>query len=373
MIRAGPGLSRSGSHPRHSGTARSPGRLKVWNCSEFNTELPMDSPLDRVMRLLNGYRFTQAVSVATRLGIPDLLASGAKTPEELARLASAQPEPLHQILRASASCGVFAEDDRGRFTNTPMSECLRSGAPGPARNTALLLGDVFFTAFSELMHAVRTGTPAFDKVYGQPFFDFLSTNKEIGGLFDVQMTKLYEREVEALLKAYDFAGAGRILDVGGGRGTVVRALLTRFPDLRCGLFDLPAVADRAGQSFVADGLSDRCTVEAGSFFETIPPGYDTYLLKHVLHDWNDEKCILILTNIRRAIADGSRLLVLEHIVPPGNEPSVTKETDMLMLTLFAGKERTEAEFRSLLARTGFEIVRLTRTASLLNVVEARPA
>ncbi len=267
---------------------------------------------------------------------------------------------------------MFAEDEGGRFANTPMSECLRTGAPGPGRNTALLLGEVFFAAFGELMHSVRTGTPAFDKVYGQSFFDFLSTNKEIGGLFDVQMTALYEREVEALLHAYDFAGAGRIIDVGGGRGTVIRALLTRFPDLQCGLFDLPAVVDRTRESFAAVGLSDRCTIEGGSFFEAIPSGYDTYLLKHVLHDWDDEKAALILARVRSAIGRKGRLLVLEHIVPPGNAFSVTKETDMLMLTLLAGKERTEAEFRNLLAGTGFELIRTAPTASLLNVLEARP-
>jgi ubiquinone/menaquinone biosynthesis C-methylase UbiE len=333
----------------------------------------MDSPVDRVMRLLNGYRFSQAVSVATRLGIPDLLADGAKTPEELARLASAQRDPLYQILRASASCGVFAEDDNGRFENTPMSEYLRSGAPGPARNTALLMGEVFFATFGALMHAVRTGTPAFDKAFGQPFFDFLSTHGELGQTFDSQMTALYDREVDALLNTYDFADAGRILDVGGGRGTVARALLARFPNLKCGLFDLPAVADRARNSFLADGLSDRCTVEGGSFFEAIPSGYDTYLLKHVLHDWDDDKCSVILTNVYRAIGTDGRLLVLEHIVPSGNEPSVTKEYDLLMLALFRGKERTESEFRHLLEKTGFALERVVRTDSLLNVLEARPA
>jgi O-methyltransferase domain/Dimerisation domain len=337
------------------------------------TELPVDSPVDRVMRLLNSYRFSQAVSVAARLGIPDLLAHGGKTPEELAKLISAQPDPLYQILRASASCGVFAEDDKGCFVNTPMSECLRSDAPGPGRNNALLIGEVLFATLGELMHAVRTGTPAFDKVFGQPFFDFLSTHKELGQLFDAQMTALYQREIDALLNSYDFAGAGRILDVGGGRGTVVRALLARFFGLKCGLFDLPAVVDRARASFVADALIDRCAIEAGSFFETIPSGYDTYLLKHVLHDWDDARCVSILTNLRRAIGNDGRLLVLEHVVPPTNEPSVVKESDVLMLALLAGKERTEAEFQSLLAKTGFELVRVVHTASLLNVLEARPA
>jgi hypothetical protein len=332
----------------------------------------MDSPLDRVMRLLNGYRFSQAVSVATRLGIPDLLADGAKAPEELAKLVAAQAGPLHQILRASASCGVFEEDDRGRFKNTPMSECLRRGAQGPGRNTALLLGEVLYTAVGDLMHAVRTGRPAFDKSFGGAFFDFLTDHGELGQLFDEQMTTLYEPQVAAVVEAYDFARVGRILDVVGGRGTVVRALLARFTDLRCGLFDLPAVADRARESFDADGLLGRCTIEAGSFFDSVPSGYDTYLLKHVLHDWDDARCVVILTNIRRAIGKDGRLLVLEHIVPPGNEPSTTKEYDLLMLALFAGKERSEREFESLLTRTGFGKVRVVQTASLLNVIEARP-
>jgi hypothetical protein len=332
----------------------------------------MDSPVDRVMRLLNGYRFSQAVSVATRLEIPDLLADGPKSAGDLAKLTSTQPGPLYQVLRASASCGVFAEDDSGRFANTPMSECLRSGAPGPGRIVALLLGETHFATFDELMHTVRTGAPAFDKVFGQPFFDFLSANRQLGALFDALMTMLYEREIDAVLNAYDFSSVGRIIDVGGGRGSVVRAMLARFPDLSCGLFDLPAVTDRARDSFEADGLSSRCTIEAGSFFEAIPSGYDTYLLKHVLHDWDDEKCAAILTGLRRAIRKDGRLLVLEHIVPPGNEPSMTKEYDLLMLVLFAGKERAEAEFRNLLARTGFELVRIVPTASLLKVLEARP-
>jgi hypothetical protein len=332
----------------------------------------MDSPVDRVMRLLNGYRFSQAVSVATRLGIPDLLGDGPKSAGDLAKLTSTQPGPLYQVLRASASVGVFSEDDSGRFTNTPMSECLRTDATGPGRKVALLIGETHFAAFDQMMHSVRTGMPAFDKVFGQPFFDFLATRKDLGQVFDSLMTALYESEVAGMLNAYDFAGAGRILDVGGGRGTVARALLAHDPALRCGLFDLPAVASRARDAFDAEGLLDRCRVEAGSFFEAIPSGYDSYLLKHVLHDWDDDKCAVILTNIRRAIREDGLLLVLEHIVPPGNEPSMTKEYDLLMLILFAGKERAEAEFRSLLARTGFELIRIVPTGSPLNVLEARP-
>ncbi len=332
----------------------------------------MDSPLESVMGLLNGYRLSQAVSVATRLGIPDLLAGGPKTPEELAALTSAKADRLYQLLRVTASHGVFVEDESGRFANTPMSECLAAGAPGPARNTALLIGEVFYSIFTELMHSVRTGTPAFDKVFGQPFFDYVATKPDLGRLFDAHMTTLYQRQMSPLVDAYDFSTAGRILDVGGGRGTVIRTLIARFPDIECGLFDLPTVADRARQSFAADGLSDRCTIESGSFFEAVPSGYDTYLLKHVLHDWDDTECVVILDAVRRAIGNDGRLLVLEQIVPDGNEPSMSKEWDIAMLALLAGKERKETEYRNLLAQSRFDLVRVIDTGAQLNVMEARP-
>lgn len=333
----------------------------------------MESPIESVMSLLNGYRLSQAVSVATRLGIPDLLADGPKTPEQLAALTSAKADRLYQLLRTSASRGVFTEDEAGRFSNTPMSECLRTGVAGPARTTALLLGEVFYPIFSELMHSVKTGTPAFDRMFGQPFFDYVATKPELGQLFDAHMTTLYERQMQPLVDAYDFSAVGRILDVGGGRGTVIRTLLARIPDLECGLFDLPGVAERARQGLAADGLSDRCTVESGSFFKAVPPGYDTYLLKHVLHDWDDAQCTIILESVRRAIAKAGRLLVLEQIVPDGNEPAMSKEWDIAMLALLAGRERKESEYRRLLARAGFELTRVVPTKSDLSVMEARPA
>jgi hypothetical protein len=332
----------------------------------------MDSPLENVIQLLNGYRISQTLSVAARLNIADHLAYGPKTPDELAVLVSVKPGPLYQVLRFCASYGVFAEDDAGRFTNTPMSECMRGDPPGAARNLALAIGEWNFPAFGEMKYAVQTGKPAFDKRFDCPFFDYLSAHQELGELFDSHMTSLYQREVEAALEAFDFGSFGRLLDVGGGRGTVIRALLARFPELRYGLFDLPAVAERTRESFSADGLSDRCTIESGSFFEAVPGGYDTYLLKHVLHDWDDTACTVILSNIRRVISHLGSLLILEYIVPPGNERSAVKGQDMVMLSLFAGRERKETEFRDLLARTGFKLEQVVPSTSLICVLEARP-
>lgn len=333
----------------------------------------MEPPLENIIQLLNGYRISQALSVAAQLRIADYLAKGSKTPDELAVLVSAKAAALYQMLRFCASYSVFVEDDAGRFANTPMSEFLRSDPPGAARNLALAIGNWNFQAFGEMKYAVQTGTPAFEKRFGLPFFDYLSAHPELGQLFDSLMTSLYQREVEATLEAFDFARSGRILDVGGGRGTVIRALLARFPELRCGLFDLPTVAERTRESFSSDGLTKRCTIESGSFFEAVPGGYDTYLLKHVLHDWDDAACKLILTNIRRVIDNLGSLLILEYIVPPGNERSAVKGQDMVMLSLFAGRERKESEFRDLLTMTGFKLERVVPSSSLICVLEAKPA
>jgi O-methyltransferase domain/Dimerisation domain len=332
----------------------------------------MSQPLDRLLQLLNGFRVTQALVVVTKLEIADKLADGPKTAAELAKLASAQSGPLYQVLRAVASLGVFAEDEAGRFFNTPMSEFLRSGAPPVARNTAMLIDAVHWRALGELMHAVRTGTPAFDKAFGVDFFNYLTANDALRAVFDTQMAALYAQQVDAVVEAFDFSKVGRFLDVGGGHGTVVRAVLARHSDVRCGLFDLPSVAERTQKSLAADGLADRCTVEAGSFFERIPTGYDTYLLKHVLHDWGDTKAGEILGNVRHAMPRGGRLLLLEYLVPGGNEPSLAKGFDLLMLALFAGKERSEKEFRDLLDANGFRLERIAPSTTLLSVLEARP-
>jgi O-methyltransferase domain len=333
----------------------------------------MKAPLESLLGLLNGYRISQALSVVTRLGIADHLKNGPKTPNELSKLISVQPGPLYQVLRTVASYGVFTEDTSGRFIHTPMSEYLCSDAPGAARTTGLLIGEVLYETFGDMMYAVQSGKPAFDKAFGQSFFDYLSAHDNLGRLFDDHMTTLYTRQMDSLLAVYDFGRTGKILDVGGGRGTAVRTLLARYPNLACGLFDLPAVTARTRESFAAEGLLTRCTIEVGSFFEAVPGGYDTYLLKHVLHDWDESACKIILSNIRRAVGERGLLLVLEHIVPSGNGPSTAKDFDLGMLCLFAGRERTEEEYRALLKTAGFVLERIVPSEAQIHVLEARPA
>lgn len=332
----------------------------------------MRTPLQSLLELLNGYRISQALSVLTRLGIADHLKDGPKTPDQLAGLVSVKPGPLYQILRTAASRGVFAEDDDGNFRHTPMSEYLCSSATGAARTTGLLVGELLYDTFGQMMHSVQTGEPAFNRAFGQSFFDYLSSHEDLGRLFDVHMTTLYKDQMNSVLAAYDFGACGKILDVGGGRGTVVRTLLARYPSLACDLFDLPAVSARTHDSFAAEGLLSRCTIASGSFFESVPSGYDTYVLKHVLHDWDEPACKLILSNIRKAIGEQGRLLIIEHVVPPGNEPSTAKDFDLGMLCLFGGRERTEVEYRALLDTTGFLLECVFPTEAQMHVLEAKP-
>jgi hypothetical protein len=234
------------------------------------------------------------------------------------------------------------------------------------------VGEVLYDTFGQMMHSVLTGKPAFDQVFGRSFFDYLSTHEDLGRLFDIHMTNVYTDQMKSMLAAYDFGACGKILDVGGGRGTVVRTLLSYYPNLTCGLFDLPAVSARTRDSFAEEGLLSRCTIESGSFFESVPTGYDTYLLKHVLHDWDESACKLILSNIRQVISGQGRLLIVEHVVPPGNDPSTAKDFDLGMLCLFGGRERMEVEYRALLDTTGFLLERVFPSEAQMHVLEAKP-
>ncbi len=264
--------------------------------------MPEPSPQDQVARLASGYWHTQAIYVAAKLGIADLLADGPKPADELAPATHTNPRALYRLLRALASLGIFAEDDRHRFALTPMADCLRTGVPGSVRSLAIMRGEWQYEAWGQLLHSVRTGECAFEKVYGEPLFDHLAAHPEKGKLFDEAMTGVHGRETQAMLDAYDFAGIGTLADIGGGNGEVIASVLKRYPAMRGVLFDRPAVVQRAGANLEAAGLSGRCAVTAGDFFASVPPGADAYLLRHIVHDWDDDKSVAILRNCRAAMA-----------------------------------------------------------------------
>ena len=230
-------------------------------------------------------------------------------------------------------------------------------------------GEFQYRAWGELLHSVETGHSAFEKVYGKPIFDYFSDHPDMGKLFDQAMTGVHGRETEAMLEAYDFTGLGTLADIGGGNGSVLTAILRRHPAMHSILFDLPAVSERAKANLEAAGLEGRCSVLAGNFFVSVPPGADAYLMRHIIHDWDDDKSITILRNCRRAMGQGGKLLIVEGVVPPGNEPSVSKFFDLAMMALPGGMERTEEEYRQLVEAAGFQLTRIVPTRTWVSVLE----
>ena len=232
-------------------------------------------------------------------------------------------------------------------------------------------GEEHYVAWGELLYSVQTGKIAFEKLYGMPVFEFLSKNIEQAKVFDLAMAGVHGRETAAMTDAYDFSGIAVLADIGGGNGSLLTTVLKKYPAMRGILYDLPQVTERAKANLQAAGLADRCKVIGGSFFESVPEGADAYLMRHIIHDWDDEKATKILGNVHRAMGDGGRLLVVEGVIPPGNDPSFGKLLDLTMLTIPGGKERTEEEFRRLYEAGGFQQSRIAPTKAEVSVIEGK--
>lgn len=314
-----------------------------------------------------GILAAQAIHVASKLRIPDLLASGPKTIAELASKCGAHPPTLERLLRALASLEMFAPTPDGRFRNTPLTEVLRTDHPQSRRDGALFLPAPFlWRPLGELYESVRTGEPTFPVIFGQRFFEYLADHPEDASLFNSVMTQGIA--AHAVLAAYDFSRFERLVDVGGGQGALLRDILAATPSLQGVLFDLPQVV--AGASEVLKGdLGARSQIVGGNFFDSVPGGADAYLLKGVLHDWPDDDAVIILRNTRAAIRPDGTLLLIENILDSAARPAGL--IDLLMLVI-GGRERTEADFRSLLDSTRFSLIRIIPTeASWL--IECHPA
>jgi precorrin-6B methylase 2 len=318
-----------------------------------------------------GFRRTQLIGVAARLGLADELRHGPRSAEDLARATGADVRALPRVLRALASEGVFAETADGRFDTTPLAELLRSDAPGSMRAMAVLYGEPWmWQAYGALSHSVRTGRTAFEHVHGSDFYGFLKDHPSHAELFQQAMTAFTAHEVAAIASACDLAGASTLVDVGAGHGALAAALLTRHPRLNGIVFDLPAVIAGARRALDEAGLLQRCTCIAGDFFESVPSGGDIYLMKSVLHNWDDESASRILRRCAAAMHERARLIVVESVIPPGNDASEAKLFDINMMVTAGGQERTEAEYRALLHAAGLRLVRTTATPSPLSLIEA---
>lgn len=331
-------------------------------------------PSAALRRLVNGYQVSQAIHVAATLGIADLLEDGPHTSDELAAATGAHPRSLYRLLRALARVGGFREENGRRFALTPLGDCLHSDAPEPVGGWAAFMGRPYYwRAWAHLLHSVRTGENAFRNAHGADVWEYRAQRPEEGAIFDRAMTDLTRRANRSLLEAYDFGRFTTVVDVGGGRGALLAALLAEYPATRGVLFDQPHVAAMAEDALGAAGVADRCRIESGSYFDAVPEGGDAYVLKAILHDWEDEEAATILRSCRRAVPAGGALLVIEQELGPTNENPDAKFSDLNILVAPGGQERTIGEYAALFASAGLRLVHATPSGVGLNVIEGAPA
>jgi hypothetical protein len=301
------------------------------------------------MELLTGAWTAQCIYVAVKLGIPDQLADGPLAADEVARRVGANPDAVYRLMRALASRGVLRHRPDGEFTLTSVGEALRTDTPGSVRDMALFLGHPLrWEDWGNLLYSVQTGQPSVEKLRGMPFFEYVKTDTDLAEAFNNAMTAGSEFAIYAVLAAYDFSGDRKIVDVGGGHGRLLSMIMAKAPNADGVLFDLPTVVDGAEPELKKASVAQRCEVVGGSFFESVPRGGDAYLMKAIIHDWNDDDALKILANIRSAIAPVGKLLLLESALPERSSPDIGMLIDLEMLVAVGGKERTRAEWANLL-------------------------
>ena len=328
----------------------------------------MFSASQQLTRLGLGFVVSQALRVAADLNISDRLAAGERSVDDLARETDCHAEALYRIMRVLAAEGVFRETALRRFELTELGSALRSGDPSGPRDFIRMMNREPYLAFAQLGHSAHTGLPAFDNVFGKPRFDWLAEHAEEATLFQRAMISLGQGTNVAVAETFDFGPIARIVDVGGGHGQLLSEILTRNSHLRGVLFDLPAGVQVARSR--AEHFPPHTEFVAGSFFDSVPAGADAYILKKVIHDWNDEHAARILRNCRDAMTPHGRVLVAETIIPPGNDPDPIKLIDANMLAVTGGVERTEAQYGALFAAAGLRLDRVIATGRPISILEA---
>lgn len=313
------------------------------------------------------------VSVIAKLGIPDHLETGAKSAAELAGFVDAHADSLYRLLRAAASVGITAEGADGKFSQTPMSEVLRSKA-SPSLRAFAMMGNIEVMArtWDNLEYSVRTGKPAVEDVFGKPVFEYFQEHREDAAIFNEAMTAISTIDSAPVAEAYSFEGIHSLMDVAGGHGLLLATILQRNPHLKGTLYELPSVLEGAASGPLAP-VMDRCALVPGDIFTSIPAGQDAYIMKHIIHDWPDDVCIKILQYCRKGVNPGGKLLVADSVIQPGNDPSFGKILDIEMLLLPGGRERTEQQFRELFSAAGWRLSRVIHTPSPVSIVEGVPA
>lgn len=334
------------------------------------TTTPSAETTRSFLQMTTGYWVTQALYVAAKLGIADLLKNGPQPITALAATLEAHEDFLYRVLRTLCSVGVFEETGEKTFQLSPMAQLLRSDVPQSFRHTVIMLGEEHYMAWGHLKNSVLSGKLPFESVYGMPVFEYFEKHPEAGETFNRAMTEFSANINSAIGGVYDFSPFKTVVDIGGGHGRLLAGILQNNPHLRGILFDLPHVLAGAPAFLEQAGVAERCDLQSGDFFQSVAAGGDVYVLSHIIHDWSDELATRILISVHHALNENGRVLVVEDIVEPGNTPCMAKFMDLNMLVMTpGGRERTEAEYRNLFATAGFTLSRIIPTPSGISVVE----
>jgi hypothetical protein len=330
-------------------------------------------PHAQVIQMATAYWVSRALYVSAELGIADLVKDEAQDAQALAAATGTYPPALRRVLRALASVGLFRSDTQGRFSLTPLGSALRSDAPGAARSTVIALSGAFFwESWGEVLHSVRTGETGIQKALGVSEYEYLAEHPEVASHFNAAMIGYHGQEPAAIVEAYDFAGSGTVVDLGGGSGNLLGTILAANPSLQGVLFERPQVIPEAEHSLEAAGVVERCEFVAGDFLEAVPDGGDVYIVSHCIHNWDEPSCVRILTNCRRAMSPRGRLLIVEAVLGAGDAPDPAKILDLAMLVVPGGEERSQDEYRILLEKSGFRLTRVIPTRTSTSIIEAIP-
>lgn len=333
----------------------------------------MTASFQTLDQMINGFRVTPLLAAVAKLGIPDILRDGPKTAASLALSCNVNCRALDRVMTMLTTNGVFSTDEKGRFGLTPLSECLRSDAPDSLRATAIMWAEPGnWRAYGELMHTIRTGDTAFDAVFKCGVFDYYSSQPEEAAAFDACMTERTERHTPRIIEALDFSGVRTVLDIGGGQGSLISGILSANLGLSGILFDQQSVLAKAAKVLAAAGVERRCRLEQGNFFcDSLPTDADLYIMKWILHDWDDDRAIQILRGCRHSMPQHARLALVEQVLRPDNPEAY--RTDIAMMLITGGQERTEEQYRALLAAADFNLRCCRPTGTAFFIIEAVPA
>ena len=325
----------------------------------------------RLMDMAIGHWAAELVLQAAQMSLADKFAGGPRSAKDLAGEYGMRHRELYRYLRALTGLGILEFAGKDSFRLTDLGAALKTGAPGAARSAFIaLVGDMVKPAWKNFDHGLFTGDTGFEKAEGMSLFEYLQKNPGMATFFSETMVGFHGREPPAVAEAYDFSGIGSLVDVGGASGNMLGHVLSRHPHLKGVLYDLPHVVTDAPPLLESFGVADRVSIESGSFFDSVPAGHDAYLLSHIIHDWDDEENATILGNVREAMNPDGKLLIVEMVLPEGNEPHMGKMLDMMMLLVPGGEERTPSEYAELLEPNGFRVTRVVPTSSPVSVVEA---